>query len=80
MRASPRPNSSMPWPLNPSTGRASSPQTLYKPKFTTEPRGAGSKTCLPCGDISLNKLTKPAPQARNYWGPWLQQTPMALPV
>ena len=37
MRASPRPNSSTPWPLNPSTGRASSPQTLYKPKFATEP-------------------------------------------
>ena len=31
------PNSSTPWPLNPSTGRASSPQTLYKPKFATEP-------------------------------------------
>src|SRR5215217_9052959 len=37
MRASPRPHSSTPWPLNPSTGRASSPQTLYKPKFATEP-------------------------------------------
>jgi hypothetical protein len=41
MRASPRPNSSTPWPLNPSTGRASSPQTLYKPKFATEPLAQG---------------------------------------
>ena len=46
MRASRRPNSSTPWPLNPSTGRASSPQTLYKPKFATEPAGRALELSL----------------------------------
>jgi transposase len=90
-RGSRRPNSSSPWPHNPSPGRAGSPQTLDTQKFATEPSAAPTaRACIAGGSHPLGGARRvrsegtPDPRAHRCAGrgrrhpPWGECSPGLL--